>query len=78
VRTRDELRRLDLLLAASHRAEPRLEAAPQHRDVLVAEVAQEPPQPGGAAGGAVVVRDDEDALADPRARRRLGKGIRAR
>jgi hypothetical protein len=44
----------------------------------VAEVTEDPPQPGGAAGGAVVVRDDEDALADPRARRRLGKRVRAR
>jgi len=44
----------------------------------VAEVAQEPPQPGGAAGAAVVVRDDEDALANPRVRRGRGKRARAR
>ena len=62
---RDELARLDLLLAAAHRPEPRVETAAQHRDVLVAVVAEEPPQPCRAARGAVVIGDDEDALADP-------------
>jgi len=42
----------------------------------VAEVAQQPPQPRRAAGPAVVLGDDEDAVADPRAGRRLRERLR--
>jgi hypothetical protein len=50
----------------------------QHGDVLVAEVAEQPPEPGGTARGAVVVRDDEDARADPGPSGHSGEGVRTR
>ena len=73
-RLRQELHRLDLLLAAAKRPAPRGEV--DHRGVVVAEVTQEPPEPFGAAHGAV--RDDEDARPDPRAGRRCGELLDAR
>src|SRR5207248_11068957 len=57
--------RLDRLVAGPERPLPRLEL--DHGAVVVAEVAQEPPEPLRAAHRAV--RDDEDALPDPGARR---------
>ncbi len=51
---------LDLLLAGHERAVPRLEV--DHRAVVVAEVAQEPPKPLGTAHAAV--GNDEDTRAD--------------
>src|SRR6266536_695694 len=75
-RTRLEARGLDLLLAGAQRAEPPVEL--EHGAVVVAEVAEKPPEPLGAAH--VPVGDDEDALADPRARRGADEvvGIRER
>ena len=67
------------LLAAAQRPEPAVEL--EHGAVVVAEVAQQPPEPLGAAH--VPVGDDEDALADPgprggarRSRPALGSGCR--
>jgi hypothetical protein len=44
----------------------------------VAEVPEQPPEPGGAARAAVVVGDDEDVLADPGPGRRGGERLCAR
>ena len=71
---RGELRRLDLLVAAAKRTAPRLEV--DHRALVVAEVPQQPPEPLGAAHAPV--RDDEDPVADARARRRGGELLRSR
>ncbi len=59
-----ELARFDLFLASAQRSLPRLEL--EYRTVVVADVAQEPPQPLRAAH--VSVGDDEDAGADARTR----------
>ena len=61
-RSREELRRLDLLGATRQRPPPRVEL--DHAALVVPEVAKQPPQPLRAA--AVPVGDDEDAGADPR------------
>ena len=53
-----------------HRPEPGAEPAPEHRDVLMAVVPQQPPEPSRPAGPAVVVGDHEHALADSRPARR--------
>jgi hypothetical protein len=59
-----EVRRLDLLLAAAKGTRPGVDSSAQHGDLLVAEMAQQPPEPGGTPCRAVVVGDDEDTLAD--------------
>ena len=59
---RDERRRLDLLRVGGERAVPGVER--DHRRRVVAEVAQEPPEPRRPAG-AVVVADDERVRPDP-------------
>ena len=46
---RHELRRLDILLACSELASPRIDPAEQDRAVVVAEVAEQPPEPLGTA-----------------------------
>ena len=69
-----ERRRLDRLVAGPERPVPRVEL--DHGAVVVAEVAQEPPEPLGAAHRAV--RDDEDARPDPGERRGGGEVVGAR
>ena len=64
-RARLERRRLDLLLSGHERPQPRLHAAAEHGDLLVPEVAQEPPEPRRASVHPLVVGDDEDAGTDP-------------
>ena len=54
--------RLDLLVAGAERSAPRVDPAEQDGAVVVAEVAEQPPQPLGAAERAV--RDDEHAGTD--------------
>ena len=61
----DELRRLDLLLAAAERAVPRVEV--DHCARIVAVVPQQPPQALGASHASV--RDDENVGPDAGARR---------
>ena len=61
----DELGRLDALLAGAERAEPGLDSAVEHGDVVVAEVAKEPPEPRGPAVHPLVVGDDERVVTDP-------------
>ena len=71
--TRPERRRLDLFLAGAQLAAPALDPVDEHRAVVVAEVAEQPPEPLGAAHAAV--GDDEDAVADARARRCPGEAL---
>src|SRR5438552_1257894 len=59
-RAQRELGRLDLFLAARQRPMPRVDV--DHRAVVMAEVAQQPPEPFGAAH--VPVDDDEAVIAD--------------
>ena len=49
------------------RAEPDSEPSVEHRRLLVAEVAQQPPEPGRTARHAFVVGDDERVRPDARA-----------
>src|SRR5207302_7164204 len=55
--------RLDVLLALTQLASPGVDPAEQDGAVVVAEVAEQPPEPLGTAERAV--RDDEDACPDP-------------
>ena len=55
---------LDRLLALGERAEPDPEPSVEHCRLLVAEMAQQPPEPRRAARHALVVRDDERVRAD--------------
>src|SRR5262249_38318769 len=73
---RNELGRLDLLLAGAPLASPDIDAAEQNGTVLVAEVAQEPPEPLRSA--AASVGDDAHALADACKARRGGQLLRRR
>jgi len=57
---------------------PRADPASEHRDVVVTEVPEQPPEPRGAAGRALVVGDDEDSLADPGPTRGGCERLRAR
>src|SRR5579884_1346831 len=74
--TRNELGRLDLLLAGEELAAPGLDPAEQDRALLVAEMAQQPPQTLGPA--AVPVGHDEDAVADAGPPRRRREPLRRR
>src|SRR5581483_4334433 len=66
--------RLDRLLAGPERPAPGVEAAEQHGAVVVAEMAEQPPEPLGTAERAV--GDDERARPDPRARRGRSEAVR--
>ena len=70
---RDELGRLDLLLAGEQPASPDLDPAEQDRAVVVAEVPQKPPQP--LRSPAASVRDDESPLADACPARRNSESL---
>src|SRR3712207_3744735 len=65
---------LHVLLACAERPEPDVDSTVENGDVLVPEVAQEPPEARGAAVHPGVVGDDEHARPDPGAR----SGVRER
>ena len=75
---RREDRGLDRLLALGQRAEPDPEPSVEHPRLIVAEVAQQPPEPRRAARHALVVGDDERTRPDARTTGSIGELLRRR
>jgi len=65
-----------MLLSARQGADPGIQATREHSHLVVAEMAQQPPEPLGAASSAV--HDDEDSGLDTRTPGDLGEGLGTR